>query len=202
MDRFTSLIIVGLIAIIVLQRMGCGGVGSGKNTSDTLVVRDTTWQIKDSIITKKVALKEIIHDTIPPEYLPDTNYAALKAQYEALVDDYIAKRIYTDTLKLDTLGYVAIADTVNKNQLFNRSYSYNYKIPTITEKVVITKTALPKSQLYVGGGVNFSKTLGVESINAGLLLKTKKDQLFGLNVGSSPQGQLSYGFQSHWKIKL
>jgi hypothetical protein len=97
---------------------------------------------------------------------------------------------------------VAIADTVNKNELLNRSYSYKYKIPTITEKVTITKTNPPKNQVYIGGGVNASKSFGVESLNAGLMLKTKKDQLFGLKVGTSLDGQLSYGFQSYWKIKL
>jgi hypothetical protein len=201
MNKLISLIIIALIAIIVLQRTGGCGVGN-KPSVDTVVVRDTAWQIHDSVITKKVPVKEIIYESAPPEYIADTNYAVLKEQYDLLVKDYLAKKIYADTFKLDTLGYVAIADTVNKNELLNRSYSYKYKIPTITEKVTITKTNPPKNQVYIGGGVNASKSFGVESLNAGLMLKTKKDQLFGLKVGTSLDGQLSYGFQSYWKIKL
>lgn len=201
MNKTVSAIIIALVVIIVLQRMGCGG-DSSKTTIDTLVIRDTSWQIKDSLIVKKMSVKEVIHDTVPPEYLPDTNYATLKGQYESLLKDHLAKRVYADTLQLDTLGYIAVADTVNKNDLLNRSYNYKYKIPTITEKITITKTNPPKNQVYVGGGVNVSGTFGVESVNAGLMLKTKKDQLFGLKVGTSLDGQLSYGFQSYLKIKL
>ena len=65
----------------------------------------------------------------------------------------------------------------------------------------ITKYAPPKSQLYVGGGIGGNKTLGVTSLNAGLLLKTKSDQIYNVTLGTSVEGQISYGFQTFWKLK-
>jgi hypothetical protein len=34
-----------------------------------------------------------------------------------------------------------------------------------------------------------------------LLLKTKSDQIYNVTVGTSVEGQISYGFQTFWKLK-
>jgi len=206
MKNLLSIIIVVLIAIVFLQQSGCGGANSGKhNTSDTVVLHDTSWQVHDSLIVKKMK-GTIIHDTapIPAHYIADTSYIGLKVQYDTLLTKFLALTVYADTLKLDTLGYVAIADTVKENQLKNRSYRYNYKIPTITEKTTITNTIYekPKTQLYLGGGINGNQTLGITGASVGLLLKNKKDHIFGLNIGTQVTGGATYGIQSYWKIKL
>ena len=201
MNKITSILIVVLAAIIVMQRLGCRGVGAEPAKADTVVTHDTSWQVHDSLIVKKMKITQTIHDTLPPEYLPDTNYPILLGQYQRMAAEFLAKNIYADTVKLDTLGYVAVADTVQKNELINRSYKYNYKIPTITNTVTITKEAPKKNQLYIGGGLDANKTVGVVGINAGLILKNKKDQIYGLRVGTDINGALNYGFQTYWKIK-
>jgi hypothetical protein len=55
--------------------------------------------------------------------------------------------------------------------------------------------------LYIGGGVIGNKTSGVTNLNAGLLLKTKKDKIYSVIVGTNVEGQISYGFQTFWKLK-
>jgi hypothetical protein len=199
MNRVLTLFIVILLFIILTQDRGCGS----KMEPTTVTVHDTIWQVHDSLIIKKLKVKETIYETIqtPPEYIADTNYSRLKAQYDALVIAYLAKNIYADTVKLDTLGYVTIADTIQKNNLQNRSYKYNYKIPTIHTTTTITKYAPLKNQLYVGGGVDGNKTVGVTNLSAGVLLKTKKDNIYSVTVGSNVEGQLSYGFRTFWKLK-
>lgn len=202
MNKFSSIIIIALVAIVVIQRLGCKGIsGVDVAKADTVVTHDTAWQVHDSLIVKKMKITETIHDTLPAEYIADTNYPRLKAQYEELAKAFLAKNIYADTLKLDTLGYIAVADTVQKNELLNRAYSYQYKIPTITNTVTITKEAPKKNQLYIGGGLDANKTVGVVGVNAGLILKNKKDQIYGLRVGTDINGALNYGFQTYWKIK-
>lgn len=199
-----AIILLVLIGIILLGRLGCNnGLGFfDKPKADTLIVRDTAWQVHDSLIIKKVPVVETIYDidTLPPQYIADTNYPRLKAQYDELVKLFLSKNIYADTVKLDTLGYVSIADTVQENKLLNRGVHYSYKIPTITEKITITKQAPKKNQLYVGAGVNTSKALMPQSVEAGLILKTKRDQIYGVKAGSDINGQISYGFQTYWKI--
>jgi len=197
MNKLLSVIIVVLIGFLVFKGNGCGG---DVPKADTVVVHDTSWQVHDSLIIKKMKVKEVIHDTLPPEYIADTNYPKLKAQYEELAKAFLAKKIYADTLKLDTLGYIAVADTVQKNELQNRSYDYKYKIPTITNTVTITKQDPPKGALYVGGGVSGEKTNGINSVRGGLLYKTKKNTMFGVHTGFA-NNQLVYGIDAYWKLK-
>jgi hypothetical protein len=198
MNKILVFVVMVLLFTVTLQHKGCNG---SQIKADTVTLHDTIWSVHDSLIIKKLKIKEVIHDTLPPEYIADTSYPKLKAQYDALVFDHLAKNIYTDTLKLDTLGYVAIADTVHKNKLQNRSYNYNYKIPTIHTTTTITKYAPAKNQLYVGGGVDGNKTAGVTNLNVGLLFKTKSDKIYSVTVGSNVEGQISYGFRTFWKLK-
>ncbi len=199
-----AIIVLAVIGLIILTRLGCNnGLGFfDKPKADTVVVRDTTWEVHDSLIVKKVPIKETIYDidTLPPQYIPDTAYPGLLVKYNELVKLLLSKNIYADTVKLDTLGYVAIADTIQENKLQNRGIHYNYKIPTITEKITITKQAPKRNQLYVGGGINTNKALMPQAVEAGLILKTKRDQIYGLKAGSDINGQVSYGFQTYWKI--
>jgi len=200
MNKLLSAIVIILIAVILFQNDGCTYI---KNKQPEVVtVHDTTWERHDSLIIKKLKIKEVIHDTLatPPEYIADTNYPKLKAQYDALVVAYLAKNVYADTVKLDTLGYVTVADTVYKNELLNRSYKYNYKIPTITVTTTITKHAPLKGALFVGGGIT-GNTSGMNALQGGFLYKSKQDKVFGLNIGITGNSQIVYGVQSYWKIK-
>lgn len=206
MSKLLTIVVIAVAVIFFFQQNGCSYIQSfGPPKSDTVFKTDTAWRVHDSLIVKKVPVYKTlppIHDTLPPMLIPDTNYAKLKAQYEHLLTQLYAMNIFVDTLRLDTLGYVSVTDTVQNNVLKNRAYSYKYKIPTITNTTTITNHAAPKRQMYVGGGINMNKTLGVEAINAGFLYKNRKDQIFGLNVGTTVNGGINYGFQSYWKIKL
>jgi hypothetical protein len=200
MNKLLSVIIFVLLAFIFFQNDGCTYIDK---KSEIVTVHDTAWQVHDSLIIKKLKIKETIHDTIstPSEYIADTSYPKLKAQYDSLVIAYLAKNIYTDTLKLDTLGYVAIADTVHKNNLQNRSYNYNYKIPTIHTTTTITKQAPSKGALFMGGGVTGNKQIELQTIQGGVLYKSKRDKIFGLHIGLNNNSQVIYGLSSYWKIK-
>lgn len=200
MNKLLSVIIFVLVVVILFQKNGCTYIHDKK--PEVVTVHDTSWQVHDSLIIKKLKIKETIYDTVstPPEYIADTNYPKLKAQYDALVIAYLAKNIYADTVKLDTLGYVTVADTVYKNELQKRSYKYNYKVPTITVTTTITKQTPPKGALFIGGGVAGTKT-SLDLLHGGLLYKSKKDKVFGLHIGINGNSQLAYGVQSYWKIK-
>lgn len=203
LNKYTIGILV-VIGLILLSRVGCNN-GFGffdKPKVDTLIVRDTVWNEHDSTIIRQMTIREVIYDidTLPPQYLPDTNYAALKLQFEALVKEHASKNVYSDTLKLDTLGYIAVADTTQFNKLLNRSYDYKYKIPTITEQITITKYPPKRNQVYIGGAINVDAKLAPSTAEVGLILKTKRDQIMGVKAGSDINGNVNYGFQSYWKI--
>jgi hypothetical protein len=201
MNKILLIIIVGLIFFMSIGKGG--GCSSGPKKSDTTIVRDTQWAVHDTTIYKTLKGKTL-HDTIvtPPQYIADTNYPALLVQYKELLGKYLALVEYRDTIRLDTIGYVAILDTINQNAIKGRSVRTNYKIPTITNTVTVQHYEKPKAQLFYGGGIDLSPTLAPTGAHGGILLKTKKDQILGLQVGTGIGGGINYGFSSYWKIKL
>ena len=129
-------------------------------------------------------------------------FRSLKIQYDSLLREFFALKIYADTVRLDTLGYVSVIDSIQKNGILGRSFHSNYKIPTITVTKTITHYDPPKAQLYWGGGLDINQSFAPKGAHGGLILKTKKDQLIGFQVGTGIDGGINYGFQSYWKIKI
>ena len=198
--NFLSLITLALVLIVLLQR--CDAPGSSEQPT---IIRDTTWVYKDSTVYSRPQIVQtipvnVIHDYTYREYLPDTNYAKLVLQYQEVVNQLLAKNVYNDSLKIDTIGWVKVMDTVTKNMITNRTFKWSLKYPVITE--TITLPAKKVNQLYVGGELEASKTNLISGVNAGLLFKNKKDQIFGLKAGLTPQGQPNIGVSSFWKITL
>ena len=171
--------------------------------NDTITVHDTTWKKYDSIIVKKVPIyKEVIVEIASkPQMLPDTNYARLKEQYVALLQLYINKIVYKDTIKVGDYGYIAVLDTVKENKIAYRRTRDNFSIPVVKETKTITKYAPPVRQLYVGGGVVVNNTLGVTGAEAGLIYKTKKDDIYNITAGANIDGTVIYGVHYYYKLK-
>ena len=86
--------------------------------------------------------------------------------------------------------------------IVGRSYKYDLKYPKIKETITIKEPYKPKNQLYLGGEISGSRLNLVDQINAGLLFKNKKDQIFGAKVGLNLDGQLHAGVSSYWKISF
>jgi hypothetical protein len=171
--------------------------------NDTLVVHDTTWKRYDSLIVKKVpVLKEIVVEVASkPEMLPDTNYATLKRQYMALLQLYLNKVVYSDTIRVGNYGYISVLDTVKENKLASRKIKENYNIPEIKETKTITRYLPPSRSLFVGGGINTSNSIGIRGIEAGILYKTKKESIFNIKAQVDLDGKPMYGFGYYTKIK-
>jgi hypothetical protein len=200
-NNFLNLVVLCLLLVLLLKNC--------KSTppvdAPVKIIRDTTWIIKDSTIYSKPQLIKTIpvdvsRDTIINHYLPDTNYDRLLAQYQEVVNKFLSTNLYSDSVRIDTIGYVKVTDTISQNMLLKRGYRINVKYPIITETII--KPAPKVNQLYVGGGLEGNKTNLVNQINAGLLFKNKKDQIFGLNAGLTADGQPNVGISSFWKITL
>lgn len=193
-----NFIILVLLAVILLQRCG----GEDKTPPIPSIKRDTVWVVKDSLITSKPRVIKTVeirsNDTIINNYLPDTNYNKLVGQYQEVVKELLAKNIHSDSIRIDTNGYVKITDTVQKNLIIGRVTEMNIKYPIIKETITVHQK--PVNQLYIGGGLGASQNALINQVRAGVILKTKKDKIFGVNVGISTQGTVVYGFDSYWKI--
>ena len=196
-NNILSIAILILAVIIVLQRSN----SSPDIVEKPIIVRDTVWQKKDSVIyTSPKVIQTIPLKIISEKYLPDPNYDKLVLQYQELVKLHLAKNIQKDSVQIDSIGFVKVTDTVQNNIVQNRKWEYNIKYPIIKETIIEPPKKV--NQLYIGGGLQGNQYNIINSINGGILYKNKKDQLYGLSIGVNTNGQVVYGLSSYWKIKF
>ena len=196
-NNILSIAILILAVIIVLQRSN----SSPDIIEKPIVVRDTIWQKKDSVIyTSPKVVQTIPLKIISEKYLPDPNYDKLVLQYQELVKLHLSKNVQKDSVKIDSIGFVKVTDTVQNNIVQNRKWEYNIKYPIIKETIIEPPKKI--NQLYIGGGLQGNQYNIINSINGGILYKNKKDQIYGLSVGINTNGQAVYGVSSYWKIKF
>jgi predicted RNA methylase len=153
---------------------------------------DTVYITKTSIVYrpgKKIPYKVLVEK---PVYIP------AKIDTNAVINAYFAKVIYKDTLRIDKIGYISVTDTLNKNKISGRSYSYEFKLPTIKDYMIIKEP--PHNQFYIGGNI----LVGNNKVFAGpqILWKTKADNIYGVNGYIDPYGSQYYGLSLNFKIKL
>jgi hypothetical protein len=201
--NLVQILIIVLLLIVLLQR--CDG---GKHISDPAepkIIRDTVWvNNTGSTITKPVVTNNIPYsvpiDRWNTEYLPDTNYTKLLKQYEEIVRKLLSTNVQKDSVKIDSIGHVYITDSVMSNMIKNRNVTWNLKYPIITNTIIVPEPK--KTQWYIGGSIQGEQEELIDQINAGLLIKNKKDQIYGGYIGINTNGNLQIGVQSYWKIKL
>jgi len=123
-----------------------------------------------------------------------------------LVDKYLATNISLDSIRIDSIGYVRILDSISKNMVVGRSVTYKLKYPTIKE--IVTKTiTVPEEkrrQVYVGGGVfvdPVADNVLFKNVNAGFLYKSRKDQILGAGVQWDGK-TINYGLSTYLKLSF
>jgi len=197
-NNFFIGIIAILMLIVLLQRSSCT-----PKTTPALPHIDTVTKlvtIHDITPGRTIFLKAkkdtIWKDSI--QYRPDTSYAGLLKQYDSAITRYFTEHIFKTDYKLGTYGTASVYDTVVANMIIGNSIAYNVTIP---EKIVtIIKPYVPVRQFYLGGGLYGNSLSPVKSAHVGLLYKDRQDKIFIGSVGFD--GQIVYGFQSYWKIRL
>ncbi len=211
--NFKNIAIVALVIWILLQWFNPGGIMPGgrtiridgkkyevlKHTIDTVEVE------KVKVVTKKG--EDIVHEVIDVDTL--VLKELVNVDTAALLKDYLAKVIYKDTLVLDGgLGTIALTDTITKNRILGRTWDAKVKERIIKEELIVKEPA--RNQLYYGLNAGFNKEDYVSAVGAGLILKTKKDKIYNLNIGvnnrtvDGTNGSFSpyVGFGTYWKIKV
>ena len=208
--NFKNIAIAALIIFVLLEWFNPGGVMPGKKVfvagKAYEVIKhdiDTIDIVKTKVVTKKG--EDIYHETIKH----DTAIKLINVDTVALLHDYFAKNIYKDTLTLpDSLGTVAVTDTIYKNQLLGRTFNASVKQRTIKETMIVKE--LPKTKVFYGLEGGFNKADFVSSVGAGILINTKKDKILqlGLGVNNKTTDGTNGGFTPYirggvyWKIKF
>jgi hypothetical protein len=208
--NFKNIAIAALIIFVLLQWFNPGDILPGKKVfiagKAYEVIKheiDTVDIVKTKVVTKKG--EDIYHETIVEKevLIPAVIDTA------ALLKDYYSKVLYKDVLVLpDSLGTVAVTDTISQNKILGRTFNANVKQRTIKETTIVKE--LPKTKVFYGLEGGFNKADFVSSVGAGVLINTKKDKIYQLGVGvdnrttDGTNGSFSPYVKGgvYWKIKF
>jgi hypothetical protein len=208
--NFKNIAIAALIIFVLLEWFNPGGVMPGKKVfiagKAYEVIKheiDTVDIVKTKVVTKKG--EDIYHETIVEKEV----IIPAVIDTMALLKDYYSKVLYKDVLVLpDSLGTVAVTDTISQNKILGRTFNANVKQRTIKETTIVKE--LPKTKVFYGLEGGFNKVDFVSSVGAGVLINTKKDKIYQLGLGVTNQTTdgTNGGFTPYvrggvyWKIKL
>jgi hypothetical protein len=208
--NFKNIAIAALIIFVLLQWFNPGGILPGKKVfiagKAYEVIKheiDTIDIVKTKVVTKKG--EDIYHETIVEKEV----IIPAVIDTMALLKDYYSKVLYKDTLVLpDSLGIVALNDTISQNKILGRTFNASVKQRTIKETTIVKE--LPKTKLFYGLEGGFNKADFVSSVGAGVLINTKKDKIYQLGLGVTNQTTdgTNGGFTPYvrggvyWKLKL
>ena len=208
--NFKNIAIAALIIFVLLQWFNPGGILPGKKVfiagKAYEVIKheiDTVDIVKTKVVTKKG--EDIYHETIVEKEV----IIPAVIDTMALLKDYYSKVLYKDVLVLpDSLGTVAVTDTISQNRILGRTFNANVKQRTIKETTIVKE--LPKTKVFYGLEGGFNKADFVSSVGAGFLINTKKDKIYQLGLGVTNQTTdgTNGGFTPYvrggvyWKIKF
>ena len=181
----TLLIVV--LAVLLFYQKSCSSTPPVEPQTITEVI--TRWD------TLKVATKEYV-----PKYIRKTivNIDTFQAPIDtmSILRDYYAKYFYTDTIKVDSLGFIVINDTVTRNLISKRDVQSNIFIPTTT---ITNTTYLYKRELFWGASVSGNQEQ-IQSVNGELMYVNKKRNAYGFGVGVDQNFQPIFTGRLYWKI--
>ena len=205
-----NIAIAVLVAIVLLELWNPGGVMPGKTIridgKKYEVIKheiDTIDVIKTKVVTKKG--EDIYHEVIEH----DTTIKLVDVDSAAILKDYLSKVVYKDVLVLpDSLGTVALTDTITKNRILGRTFDAKVKQRTIKETTIVKE--LPKTKVFYGFEGGFNKVDVVSHVGMGLILNTKSDKIYNLGIGVANRvtDGTNGGFTPYinggvyWKIRL
>ena len=213
-----EIIIITLVVVIALQR-GCGTDYGDKEIvkvdgKDYELIKQETDTV---FIEKEVQVTKYVPKYITKEVIKEVEIP-VDVDSLAIIKDYFSKVTVTDTLNLDydfpkevtdslgnkpasSLGYGILTDVISQNRIESREIDWFFKIPTVYNTTIVKE--LPKLEFYYGFGLGMDQTNGLGNFTGNLLVKTKKMNIYGLNIGMSNQlGQYKpfVGGSMYWKI--
>jgi hypothetical protein len=200
---FKTLLILVLIIVILLMR-ACSGGKIDDNNEETIKVNGKKYVVvKRELDTIYKKITQRVYKPGKTIYVEKPIYTPVPVNVDTskILKDYFAKNIYKDTLKLkDSLGYIALTDTIFKNNILGRTWESNINKVTVKETLYLKNPK--KIQLFVGGVVGFDKNNIVNFAGPSVLLKDKKDHVYTLGVGYNNTKTVAIQGGMYWLIKL
>jgi len=188
-----TLVILVLVILVLLKT--CGGLGSSDPIEKVITkveVRYDTVEVEKRVFVPKV--KTVIRTNT----ITDTVFKKYKIDTLAILKDYYSKYVYQDTLKLDSLGYVVIMDTITQNKIFSRRFDSQILIPTTT---ITNDIYLNQSKFFGGVSIGGNKSQ-INFLSGDLLYKSKKDNVYGLGIGVNQNLEPIITGRLYWRLQF
>jgi hypothetical protein len=163
-DIITAILIIAVLVLVLEPK---------KETKPIVVTKyDTIVEVKNIVKYKRgESIPFVVLDTIVKI---DEVHDTIK------ISDYSRVYAYYDTLKLDSVQYVYVSDTISQNKILGRGYGGHFVEKTI--RIETTKIMPPKFAVYwgvLGDYREFDKKVG---FGFGLAFKMPKNGLFTLGA--------------------
>ena len=164
-DIITAILIIAVLVLVLEPK---------KETKPIVITKyDTIVEVKNIVKYKRgESIPFVVLDTIVKiDEVQDTI---------RIISDYSRVYAYYDTLKLDSLQYVYVSDTISQNKILGRGYGGHFVEKTI--RIETTKIMPPKFAVYwgvLGDYREFDKKVG---FGFGLAFKMPKNGLFTLGA--------------------
>jgi len=173
-----DIVIVLIVAVLIFFIAS----DSRYTKSAPIIVSDTVYQQKTfTKFIKGNSIPFVVLDTI---YLTDTIKDTI-----TIVKDYNIVKVYSDTMRIDSLGYAYIQDTISRNSIIGRGFTAQIK-----EKVIyktITNEQKQRNQLYLGFIGDMRHFNGQIGIGGSIALKTAKNTLY---TATATMNGYSFGY--------
>ena len=190
-------IITSLIFVMIFGFKSCNNDADGK----TVFVNGKPYKlIKHVSDTQYVVVNKSVYRDGTTIYKDTVIYITIPSVVDTIevLKNYYSKVVYTDTLKLDDkLGHVYVKDTLFKNNILNRKWVASINKTIIKDSFFLVE--LPKREFFVGGGITYNKTL---YLGPSIMFKTKKENIYNINVGLGMDKSMTYGFGFVKKLKF
>jgi hypothetical protein len=216
--RWREILILLLLGIILFLR-GCDSDYSDKTIVD---VDGEQYELLESktdtiYVEKEVKVTKYVPKYITKEVIKEIEIPA-DVDSLAIIKDYFSKVTVKDTLSLaydfpdvvtdslgnkpsGDLGFGILTDIISQNRIESREIDWFFKIPTVYNTTIVKE--LPKNEFYIGFGTGIDQTNGLNNLSGNVLFKTKKLNIYGLNLGLSNQlGEYKpfVGGSMYWKL--
>ena len=164
-DIITAILIIAVLVLVLEPKKSNPPIVVTKYDTIVKVEKITKYRKGDDIpfvVLDTIRLIDEVHDTI------------------RIMSDYNRIYAYYDTLKLDSLQYVYVSDTISQNKILGRGYGGHFVQNEI--RIQTTKTLPSKFAVYwgvLGDYREFDKKVG---FGFGLAFKMPKNGLFTLGA--------------------
>jgi hypothetical protein len=173
-----DIVIVLLVAVLIFFI----GSDARYTKTDPTIITDTVYQQKT--FTKYIKGKSIPFVVLDTTYVIDEVHDTI-----TIVKDYNQVKAYTDTIRIDSIGYAYIHDTISQNKIQGRGFTANLSLPTITITKLIEKKA--KNELYLGFIGDLRHSNGQIGVGGSIALKTAKNTLY---TATATMNGYSFGY--------